>query len=195
MKRIVYLLGFILVLAVAAPQGATAQNRELTKKELRKLKREKKREARKKENQRLRARYMRLLKNKQFVFEAQKVYLPAGPSANVATNVNFIAVHNDQIVVQFDFTGLSGSNGLGGVTARGKIEKWHFDPGKNSKQAMTVSGQVTPRGSGRRIFFTITVTDDGLADAQITLRSSTFRLTGLIASLKDADVVIGSPIF
>lgn len=195
MKRIVYLLGFLLVLAVAIPHETMAQTKALTKKELRKLERQKKKEARKKQSRKLRAKYMELLKNKHFVFEAEKVYLPAGPHTNIASNVNFIAIHNDHIIVQFDFPGLDGPNGLGGVTARGKIDNWHFDPGKNEKEAMTVSGQVTPLGSGNRVIFTITVANDGLADAQINLNNSSFRLTGLITSLEDANVVIGDSTF
>jgi hypothetical protein len=195
MRQVIYLLGFLLVLAVAVPDGTMAQNRELTKKELRKLKRQKKKEAREKESQKLRAKYTELLKNKHFVFEAQKVYLPAGPNANIASNLNFIAIHNDHIIVQFDFPGLNGPNGLGGVTARGKVDNWHFDPGKNAKQAMTVSGQVTPLGSGNRVVFTITVSNDGTADAQINLNNSSFRLTGWITSLEDANVVIGDAAF
>ena len=195
MKKLMYILGALVLSVLLMGQPLTAQTKQLTKKELRKLEKQKKKEAREKANKVLRAEYRNLLENKHFVFEGQKIYLPNGNNADIATNVNFIAVKGNQIVVQFDFPGLNGPNGLGGVTARGKLENWNFDAGKNAKQAMTVSGQVTPLGSSNRVVFTITVSNDGFADAQINLNNSSFRLTGQVVSLEDADVIMGKTNF
>ena len=194
MKKLVYLLSTVLFLGLLWNQPVMAQS-NLSKKELRKIERQKKKEAREKVSKVMRAKYRDLLENKHFVFEAQKVYLPNGANADIATNVNFVAVIDDQIVVQFNFPGLYGPNGLGGVTARGKLENWDFDPGKNSKQALTVSGQVTPLGTGNRVVFTMTVSNDGMADMQVNMNRSSFRLTGRVESPEDADVIMGKTNF
>ncbi len=194
MKRFMYIVVAAFLFVLLGGQPVAAQS-HLSKKELRKMEKKKKKEAREKESAAMRAKYRNLLENKHFVFEAQKVYLPASGHTTVETNLNFIAVKDDRILVQFKFPGLGGPNGLDGVTVRGKLENWVFDPGKNSKQAMTVSGQVTPLGTSNRIVFTITVSNDGFADAQINLRNSSFRMTGMLYSLEDADVVVGNTNF
>jgi hypothetical protein len=195
MKKLMVILSTLALSGLLLGQPLMAQTKQLTKKEQRKLEKQKKKEARKKADKVMRAKYRDLLENKHFVFEGQKVYLPNGDNTNIATNVNFIAVKDNQIVVQFDFPGLNGPNGLGGVTARGKLQNWTFDPGKNAKQAMTVSGQVTPLGSANRVVFTITVSNDGFADAQINLNNSSFRLTGQVVSFDEADVIMGKTNF
>ncbi len=196
MKKLVYFINVLLLSAtMIVVQPVMAQTKQLTKKEQRKLEKQKKKEKREKQSKAMRAKYRNLLENKHFVFEAQKIYLPDGSNTLINTNVNFIAVKDDQIVVQFSFPGLPGPNALGGFTARGKLENWSFDPGKNSKQALTVSGQVTPLGSSNRVIFTISVNNDGFADAQINLNNSSFRLTGQVMSLEDADVIMGKTNF
>ncbi len=194
MKKLVYFLSAVLLFGLLWGQPVQAQN-NLSKKELRKIEKQKKKQAREKASLAMRAKYMELLKNKHFVFEGQKVYLPAGGNTNIATNVNFLGIKDGQVVVQFNFPGLNGPNGLGGITAQGKLENWSFDPGKNSKQAMTVSGQVSPRGSANRVVFTLSVSNDGLGDLQINLNNSSFRMTGQLVSLEEAHIFQGSSNF
>ncbi len=194
MKKLIYILSAVLLFGMLMSQPVIAQS-NLSKKEQRKIEKQKKKEAREKAELNLRAKYRELLKNKHFVFEGQKVYLPAGGNTNIATNVNFLGIKEGVVVVQFDFPGLNGPNGLGGVTAQGKLENWHFDPGKNAKQAMTASGQVSPRGSVNRIVFTLTVANNGLGDLQINMNNSSFRMTGQVVSLEEAHIFQGSSNF
>ena len=194
MKKLIYFLSAVILFGFMMNQPVMAQS-NVSKKEQRKIEKQKKKQAREKASLAMRTKYMKLLKDKRFVFEAQKVYLPAGGNTNVATNVNFLGIKDGVVVVQFDFPGVNGPNGLGGITAQGKLENWSFDPGKNSKQAMTVSGQVSPRGSVNRVIFTLSVSNDGLGDLQVNLNNSSFRMTGQLVSLEEAHIFQGSSNF
>jgi len=66
---------------------------------------------------------------------------------------------------------------------------------ENAKQAMTVRGQVIHREGSSKVGFIMTVCNDGFADAQINLNNSSFRLTGQVVSLEDADVIMGKTNF
>jgi len=194
MKKLFYILSVFLLAGLLMSQPAEAQS-NLSKKEQRKIERQKKKQARQKAETAMRTKYMELLKSKRFVFEADRLYLPAGGNTNIASNVNFLGIKDGQVVVQFDFPGITGPNGLGGFTAQGKLENWDFDPGETSKQAMTVSGQVSPRGSVNRVIFTLSVSNDGLADLQINMNRSSFRMTGQVVRLDVAHIFQGSSNF
>ena len=194
MKKSVYIFAAVLIAGLFTLQPLSAQN-TLSKKEERKLERQKKKAAKDKKAMDMRKTYDALLRNKHFVFEAQKVFLPGGPYTTLDYSLNFLAVKGDKILIQLHFPGLTGSNGLGGFTARGKLENWQYNPGKNIKQPMTASGQVTPKGSGSRLVFTLFVNNDGSAELQVNLPNSSFRLTGNLVSIEQSNVLVGASAF
>ncbi|UBM61187.1 DUF4251 domain-containing protein [Candidatus Sulfidibacterium hydrothermale] len=192
MKKFVFILSFLLALAFVVPAGATAQTKALTKKEQRKLEKKKKKEERKKKSLAQRKYYEKLLKDQRWVFQATRLYGPSGQLYNVSPDVNFVAVKDSMIILQFGFQNVIGWNGVGGVTAEGFLSQYKLNPGKNHKQAMTVSAHIRPKFGGGSPYFTMTIMDDGSADIAVTLNNGDLlRMGGQLYAPQNASVYKG----
>ncbi len=193
MKKIIYLLGLLFVLTVAFPAEGVSQTRQLTKKEQRKLEKQKKKAERQKKSEAERKYYAHLLKDKRWVFQATRLYGPNGQLYNVSPTVNFVAVKDSMIVLQFGFQNVIGWNGVGGVTAEGFLKEYKFDQGKNKNSAMTVSAHIRPKFGGGSPYFNMTVLDDGSTDITVTLNNGDLlRMGGQLYAPKDASVYKGT---
>ncbi len=192
MKKIIYFLGLFLVLAVALPNTGMAQVKHLTRKEQRKLEKQKRKEERQKKDAVSRKFYAHLIQSKNFVFQATRLYGPDGSFFSVSPTLNFVAIKNNEIVLQFAFQGVIGWNGVGGITAEGFLKGFKFNPGKNSHQAMTVSSRIQPKGPGGSPYFTMTVGDDGSTEISVTLENGQMiRMGGQLYSPSQASVYKG----
>lgn len=191
MKRFIYLLGLIFAISLFSPNTAMAQ-KQLTKKEQRKLEKQKKKEARQKKSAASRKFYANLIQSKRWVFQSTRLYDAAGLSFSVSPDVNFVAVHDNEIILQFAFQGVIGWNGVGGVTAEGFLSDFKFDPGKNDKQAMTVSAHIRPKFGGGSPYFTMTIGDDGNAQISVTMiNGGTLRMEGQVYTPAESSVYKG----
>ncbi len=169
MKKFIYFLGLVFALTLFTTNSGMAQSKQLTKSEQRKLEKQKKKEKRKKKSLASRQYYSKLIKSRRFVFQATRLYDTYGRYYSVTPDINFVAIKDNKIILQFGFQGVPGWNGVGGITAEGFLKDYRFYPGKNNKQAMTVTAQIQPKFGGASPYFTMSISNDGSANIQVTL--------------------------
>ncbi|HDO06231.1 MAG TPA: DUF4251 domain-containing protein [Bacteroidetes bacterium] len=192
MKKFIYFLSLVFALTLFTANSGMAQNKQLTKKEQRKLEKQKKKEERIKKSLASRQYYAKLIKNKQFVFQATRLYGPYGHFYSVTPDINFVAIKDNKIILQFGFQGVVGWNGVGGITAEGFLTDYRFFPGKNNKQAMTVTAHIQPKFGGSSPYFTMNISNDGSADIQVTLENGgVLRMGGQVYAPSQASVYKG----
>lgn len=192
MKRLRNILLILLMFGFAVPQVSMAQVRHLTPKEIRKIERRKRKVARLKASLRSRAYYANLLKHHYFVFQADRLYGPGGVSYSVSPDVNFFAVVKNKVILQFGFQGLVGWNGVGGLTAEGFLSKYSFRQGKSLKRALSVSGNIRPRGGGGQPYFYLTVNNNGNAYLEVLMiGGGRIRMSGHLVAPSRAAVYKG----
>lgn len=192
MKKFIFLLGLLFAMTLVIPNQGIAQEKQLTKKEQRKLEKQKKKVARQKKEAASRKFYSHLIQSKRWVFQATRLFGPSGQFFSVTPDLNFVAVYDDKIILQFGFQGVIGWNGVGGVTAEGFLRDFKFDPGKNQKQAMSVSSHIQPKFGGGSPYFTMTIGNDGSAEITVTLNNGQMlRMGGQIYTPDESSVYKG----
>jgi len=106
-----------------------------------------------------------LLENRNFVLEADYLANRFGSRVPVTSNLNFIKVDSSKAVIQIGSpTGL-GYNGVGGVTAEGRIGKWQVTQNPKKKSFQIYMNLMTPLGAYDVHFF---VGADGYAQATLS---------------------------
>ena len=157
MKKIIV----ILVLAIS-PIGIIAQttdkNLAMTRKEKRNEQTQKQYELNK---------YMD--ENRDFVLEADRLQDRHGNLANVSSTINFVAVDSATAIIQIGSNYRFGPNGVGGVTAKGKISNWKLVENQKQK-SFSLSFNVMTSIGIYDLYFMI-----------VPSNSSSARLTGLRA--------------
>lgn len=127
MKRMLFLLLVSVFLLPALESGAQTQAtkaqpqhyQELSKKQIRLLKRDQRRKARELANQQAFSAAVDALKDRNWVLMANTLYGPRGTAIPVSDNTNFIQFKGNTVYVQLAFNGIAGPNGLGGITVQG----------------------------------------------------------------------------
>lgn len=125
MKKLIFLLIAGMLALPASEIFAQAQARtevhtqELTKKQIRKMKRDQRRHARKVMNEQAFQAAVEALKDNNWVLMANTLYGPRGQAFPVSDNTNFIQFKDNTVYVQLAFNGIAGPNGLGGITVQG----------------------------------------------------------------------------
>jgi len=196
MKKLTYLIVISLLIGFSFPQNANAQQHILTQKEIRKIEKKKRKMIRLKRSLKSRAFYANLLKRHYFVFQADRLYGPGGLSYSVSPDINFFAVFKNKVVLQFGFQGIIGWNGVGGLTAEGFLDTYHFNPGKSLKKALTIHGTIRPRGGGGSPYFNMTINDDGYATLDVLMiGGGRISMGGRLVSPQNASVFKGQTIF
>ncbi len=126
MKQLLFLL---LVAALMLPVfESTAQTQgnqtpvrvqELTKKQIRQVKKDLRKKAREAADQKAFESAIEALKDRNWVLMANTLYGPRGAAIPVSDNTNFIQFKGNTVYVQLAFNGIAGPNGLGGITVQG----------------------------------------------------------------------------
>lgn len=195
MKKLVYFLSLVLVFGFLVSGQGYAQNFQLTKKEKRRLEHLRKEKERKMDRATSRIYYSQLLKNKYFVFTADYLIGPEGTAFVVSQDINFLSVNGNKVILQFGREGFVGWNGVGGITARGTLMGYRFNPGKH-KNSMTVTTNVNLIGPGLPPHIYINVSDDGTAQLNIQPGGGgMITMYGQIVSPKKAGIFVGQSIF
>lgn len=123
MKRLFFLLILGLFTfpcsEIQAQPQAQGQIQELTKKQLRKMKRDQRKHARQVMDQAAHNAALAALKENNWVLMANTLYGPKGQAIPVSDNTNFIQFKDNTVYVQLAFNGIAGPNGLGGITVQG----------------------------------------------------------------------------
>ena len=132
-------LFLILVLAFSSPfvfAQSTEQNSTLTKKEIRKARLEKQYQLTK-----------GMIENKNFVLESDYLQDRYGFRYPVSPMINFVKVEpNNDAIIQIGSNYSIGPNGVGGVTAKGKITNWNVTQNQKSKTFYIRMDVMSPIG-------------------------------------------------
>jgi len=134
MKKIIVIFSLIAGMIAVLP----AQD-NLSKKEQKKLEREK----------RLMAEFestKHILENKLFILEANRLYDRYGNSVSVSSMTNFIGVDSSSAIIQTGNPHRIGYNGLGGITAEGRITNFELDINEKKKTFRITMNVNSPLG-------------------------------------------------
>ena len=120
-----------------------------------------------------------MLESKNFVLESDFIQNRYGQRTSVSSSINFVKVDSSEAVIQIGSNHRIGPNGVGGVTAKGRITNWEMET--NEKKKMF------------RITMTV-MTNIGTYDVHFSInphRQATARLSGMRASglTFDGDIV------
>lgn len=184
-------LSFILVFISTI---AFTQETEISQKEQRKLDKEKKKQEKETaalESQKV---YAEMLESKYYVFMGNSLAGDAGAVYSVTPAYNFLSVSGNQVVFQFSFDGIVGWNGIGGITLKGEIEDYKFEPAKNSKKPMRVTASVRTTTRWGKPYLTMTVFEEGYASITLTVKESTINMSGQVVKPEDSGVYEGMEI-
>lgn len=126
MKKLFFLLLVALFLfpeieiQAQSQMSSQPQVQQLSKQQLRMMKRDQRRQARELMNQESFNAAVEALKDKNWVLMATTLYGPRGAAIPVSDNTNFIQFKDNTVYLQLAFNGINpGPNGLGGITVQG----------------------------------------------------------------------------
>ncbi|MCX6334165.1 MAG: DUF4251 domain-containing protein [Bacteroidia bacterium] len=172
---------FMLSVFIFSLQDTSAQNKKLTRKELREIRKAQ-----------MEANYYRLdsaLNERSFVLEADYLRNKDGVNIPVLSDFNFIMVNKSEGVLQTGSGSGSGNNGVGGVTTQGIIEKWEVS-GDTKNLTYTVRfSLISNLGNFDVVMF---VGADNHATATITgLGSGRLTWSGYLESIRNSRIFRG----
>ena len=181
MKKLSILLPLIIMTFMLPAQEM--QKDTLSKKEIRKMKREA--EA---QNQFMDT--YKLLVDRSFVLQAdyienQRLYQP-----KVKSMINFVMVDSTDFAIQVGSDIHNGRNGVGGTTLKGKITGYNLTRDEKTKSFSLVIKVNTPFGYGN-LFFDISALGDASASVS-GMGSGLLIFKGRIVRLKDSFVFLGN---
>ena len=118
------------------------------------------------ENEQLYLMNKQIIEERGFVLESDFLRDRYGYQIPVTRNINFILVDGDQAIIQIGSNVGLGPNGVGGVTAKGRITKWELNENER-KKTFNIRMNV--------------LTSIGMYDVSLSIgnHNATARLTGL----------------
>lgn len=185
MKRVSVLVGLMFVAGLSFAQESKADK---------KAAKVAKKAAEEEQNIANTARLLALFETKAFVLEANTLYDKTKKSYVLSSNFNFIGFDGKNSTIQLSFIGLVGWNGVGGVTADGKIIKMETKV-KEGKPGFTCSASIQNKG-GNFITMLFRVNADG--SARVTMNGNfgeQLSFYGSIVPLAETNVYKGTPQF
>jgi len=184
MKRV---LVFVLAMLLILP----AFTQELSKKELKQLNKELKKEQQAEEAAHKAAVVDAMVFYQRFVLEANTLKDKHGNSAQVSSNINFIASDSISGVIQVGSNTYIGRNGVGGVTVEGSIADYKYKKNKKNGSYYITYYLRTPVGS---YDVRITAYADGRADADVssTTWGDKIRYSGYLVPTRTSKVYKGT---
>jgi len=135
------------------------------------------------------AKIKEMLTKRKFVLEADYLSGRTGLRRSVTSSLNFIKLDSANCIVQVGSNSGLGANGVGGVTAEGRVSKYELSTDKKNNHTIKISM------SSSLGFFDIViyVSSSGNADADLRGNySGSLTFSGKIISLKETRVYKGS---
>jgi len=134
----------------------------------------------------------RILESKSFVLETDYLQDRRGNRIMVNPTINFIEVNSETGVIQIGSDYRIGPNGVGGVTAKGKITKWELEQNKKKKNFNVTMHVMTSIGS---YDVHMSIGYDGKARARLSgMKPITLIFDGEIVPLSESKTYEGSSI-
>ena len=106
---------------------------------------------------------LNLIKDKNFIIEANMVYDKDLNAYTVSSTTNFVKVKKDDIIIQLTFDKVANWNGIGGITIEGEIADYKVSNEQNDGP-ITVVAKIASLTLGMSTI-KMTVFDDGMARA------------------------------
>lgn len=177
MKRLVVFLSLIISASILFAQG-NDENAVLTKKEKRNVELEKEFQFTKS-----------MLENKDFVLETDYLQDRYGNRILVNSTINFVSVDSTEAIIQIGSNFRLGPNGVGGVTAKGRINKWELTEDQKHK-AFTLSLNVMTTIGIYDLF--INISASGRGSATLTgMTSGRLTFDGDLVPWEKSSVFVG----
>ena len=177
MKRLVVFLSLIISASILFAQG-NDENAVLTKKEKRNAELEKEFQFTKS-----------MLENKDFVLETDYLQDRYGNRILVNSTINFVSVDSTEAIIQIGSNFRLGPNGVGGVTAKGRINKWELTEDQKHK-AFTLSLNVMTTIGIYDLF--INISASGRGSATLTgMTSGRLTFDGDLVPWEKSSVFVG----
>lgn len=169
---------------------AFSQNGALTKKEMRKLEKIKEKEEKARQTGNKVQLINTLIEEQKFVLEADRLQNNRGQLVYVNSTINFIAIDSLQATIQIANGVGNGANGLGGVTAEGRIKSFKVNQNEN-KGTTNVHLSIISSIAFFDVF--ISVSKNGYVSARLYSGTGRGNLTfiGDIVPLKESQVYKG----
>lgn len=162
---------------------------KMTKKEQRKIE---KAELKKEKNEKEDANwliYQKIAQEKEYVVEFQRTFNPkTGVELILTRRLNFLYVHGDSVIIQFETSQYFSENGLGGRTINGIISNYKYVPPKDDKKPIFINFNVTQKFQQRPVNVSITATKDGITTITFGTISSVY---GIFLPVQEANINIG----
>jgi hypothetical protein len=194
MKNIslIFLIPAILMLlsfSLSAQQKENPDTKALSKDEKKAMKLLKKGEEERKRMEVLYL-YKSIAESRSWVIEAHTVYNKAGQGFPMNPTTNFVSVRGDETTFQLAFNGISGWNGVGGITLEGHISKYNVTENTNT---LTVTIMAMGPGMGP-IDLLITVSPDGNGRATVSGNwGDRITFAGRFVPMEDSSIYKGTP--
>ena len=176
----------ICMLFVSLNETIAQEEKKLSRKERKELKKQQQLEQKKV--------ILELLYSKQWVIEAHTVYDRYNQSYQLNPSINFVGIKNEEGALQLGFDGLIGWNGVGGVTIDGNVTKYEVKEGKE-KSSPVLNLRFQGRGAGSATI-NVTVNSSGQATARVNGDfGDRITFAGVIRSLENSTVYKGQSLF
>ncbi len=177
MKRFVVFFALIISASILFAQG-NDENAVLTKKEKRNAELEKDFQLTKS-----------MLENRNFVLETDYLQDRRGIRIPVNSTINFVSVDSTDAIIQIGSNFRIGPNGVGGVTAKGNINKWELTEDQKHK-AFTLRMNVMTTIGIYDLF--INIAASGRGTATLTgMRSGSLMFDGDLVPWEKSSVYVG----
>ncbi len=187
-----YILFFMLFI------GITLYSQEyetISKKELKRMAKEDKKAKRLEEEEMMKELTALMLHSHRFVLEADYIGDGRGQRIPVNSNINFVAIDSLEGVIQYGSPHGIGYNGVGGVTADGRISKYELkEVSRKSRKLYTL--QITIMTGLGTYDIAFSVSETGYADATVSgYTRGQLKYSGRLVPVKVSKVYKASTVF
>lgn len=146
------------------------------------------REKRAAKHEQLFERNRQMIESRSFVLETDFLQNRYGYRVPVSRNINFVMVDGDRAVIQIGSNTAVGPNGVGGVTAKGKITKWELKENERSKTFNLRMNVMTAMGT----YDLSLLINNNHANARLTgTRPGNLLFSGDVVALEESVVYEG----
>ncbi|MBR8534260.1 DUF4251 domain-containing protein [Carboxylicivirga sediminis] len=169
--------------------GQENENKELTRKERREIKKQEQKE----QSEAMAKLLAAAIDEQMWVLEANTLAGKRGASVVVNSTLNFIAVEGDEAFVQLGSNTGMGQNGVGGVSVRGNVNKYEVK--KNEKKGTYFITLYISSALGSFDIRLDCNSDGQIANASVQGNTSKrIQYRGIIVPLSESSVYKGTPI-
>lgn len=188
MKKLIYILGLVLILASAAVTEGCSALRSDSDTGLTKAQRKAQREY---EDSVVAEIARRAVLDSSFIAGADQIMTKRGRSVNVASNLNYVSLNGNVGVIQIASTyGMLGFNGLGGITLEGTVRD--MDVRFDKKGNLTMSMRIVGSGrSGEAVLQMAKGSNRAVVQVKGTFSSSSITMYCTVTSYEPYKVVQG----